>query len=111
MTFLKYGLDLIGPNWPELVKFLRKPWIACNRSPEEGGQGNPDRVKRVEELLWAAEAGACIVDIEYRTPKLAEVVPLIKSRAQCLISFHDLVQTPSYDTLVGYCRKPDQSRC
>jgi 3-dehydroquinate dehydratase-1 len=94
-------LDLIGVEWPELVKFLKKPWIACNRSPREGGLGNPDEVKRVEELLWAAETGADIVDIEYSTQDLAEIVPLIKSRAQCLISFHELVQTPSYETLVG----------
>jgi 3-dehydroquinate dehydratase I len=93
-------LDLLGPEWPELVKFLKKPWIACNRIPEEGGKGNPNEVKRVEELLWAAEAGACIVDIELRTKNLAEMVPLIKSRAKCLLSFHDTVETPSYETLV-----------
>jgi 3-dehydroquinate dehydratase I len=94
-------LDLLGPDWNELVKYLTKPWIACNRSPGEGGQGNPDEVKRVKELLWAAETGAFIVDIEYNTKNLAEIVPLIKSRAQCLISFHDMVETPSYNTLVG----------
>jgi 3-dehydroquinate dehydratase I len=94
-------MDLIGPDWPELVRFIKKPWIACNRSPEEGGSGNPDQVKRVEELLWAAETGAGIVDIEFNTPDLAEIVSLIKSRAQCLISFHELIQTPSYETLVG----------
>lgn len=94
-------LDLIGPDWPELVRFIKKPWIACNRSPEEGGRGNPDQIRRVEELLWAAETGADIVDIEYNTQNLADIVLLIKSRAQCLISFHEFVQTPSYETLVG----------
>lgn len=94
-------LDLIGPDWPELIKFIKKPWIACNRSPEEGGKGNPNEVSRVEELLWAAEAGACIADIEYTTKNLADIVTLIKSKAQCLISFHDIVGTPSYETLVG----------
>ncbi len=103
-------LDLVGPDWPELVKFIKKPWIACNRSPEEGGKGNPNEVSRVEELLWAAEAGACIVDIEYRTKNLADIVPLIKPKAQCLISFHDMVGTPSYDTLGRNCRKPDSRR-
>jgi 3-dehydroquinate dehydratase I len=93
-------LDLIGPQWPELVKFIEKPWIACNRSPQEGGQGDPDQTKRVEELLWAAEAGACILDLEYRTPGLNEIVPLVKSRAKCMLSFHDLIETPSYNTLV-----------
>jgi 3-dehydroquinate dehydratase I len=93
-------LDLIGPDWPELVKFIRKPWIACNRSPEEGGKGSADRVKRVDELLWAAEVGACIIDVEYRTPNLNEIVPLIKAKAKCMLSFHDIVETPSYGTLV-----------
>jgi 3-dehydroquinate dehydratase-1 len=93
-------LDLIGPDWTELVKYIKKPWIACNRSPEEGGQGNSDRVKRIEELLWAAEAGACIVDIEYRTAALNEIVPLIKAKAKCMLSYHDMVETPSYDTLL-----------
>lgn len=94
-------LDLVGSGWPELVKFIKKPWIACNRSPEEGGRGNPNEVSRVEELMWAAESGACIVDIEYLTKNLREVVSLIKPKAQCLISFHDMLGTPSYDTLVG----------
>jgi len=94
-------LDLIGPEWTELAKFIKKPWIACNRSFEEGGRGNPNDVSRIEELLWAAEAGACIVDIEYRTKNLKDVIATIKSKAQCLISFHDMIGTPSYDTLVG----------
>jgi 3-dehydroquinate dehydratase I len=101
VSLFEVRLDLVGPGWPELVKYLRKPWIACNRSPEEGGKGDPDEVKRIEELLWAAEAGAVIVDIEYRTKNLADIVSLIKARAQCLISFHDVVETPAYNTLVG----------
>jgi 3-dehydroquinate dehydratase I len=94
-------LDLVGSGWPELVKLIKKPWIACNRSPDEGGRGNPNQVSRIEELMWATEAGADIVDIEYRTENLAEVISLIKPKAQCLISFHDIIGTPSYDTLVG----------
>ena len=94
-------LDLIGPEWTELAKFIKKPWIACNRSLEEGGRGNPNDVSRIEELLWAAEAGACIVDIEYRTKNLKDVIATIKSKAQCLVSFHDMIGTPSYETLVG----------
>jgi len=93
-------LDLIGPEWSELVKFIKKPWIACNRSPQEGGKGSPDRIKRIDELLWAAEAGACIVDIEYQTAGLDEIVPLIKAKAKCMLSLHDMVETPSYATLV-----------
>ena len=101
IDFFEVRLDLVGPDWPDLVKLIRKPWIACNRSPGEGGKGDPNQVSRVEELLWAAEAGACILDIEYRTQNLAEVVALIKSKAKCLVSYHDIVGTPAYETLVG----------
>lgn len=94
-------LDLIGPGWPALVQSLKKPWIACNRSAQEGGKGDPSEVKRVEELLRAAEAGACIVDIEHRTRDLDRIVPLIKARAKCLISYHDVIETPAYEILVG----------
>jgi 3-dehydroquinate dehydratase-1 len=94
-------LDLVGPDWPALIKLITKPWIACYRSPDEGGKGANDEVGRIEELLLAAEAGASIVDIEYRTKNLAEIVPIIKSRAECLVSFHDNTGTPSYETLLS----------
>jgi 3-dehydroquinate dehydratase I len=94
-------LDLIGPDWPGVARYLKKPWIACNRSKEEGGKGDSNDVKRVEELLWAAEIGAGIVDIEYRTPNVSDFVPLIKARAKCLISFHDTFGTPSYNSLIS----------
>jgi 3-dehydroquinate dehydratase type I len=94
-------LDLVGPYWPEMVKYLKKPWIACNRSRDEGGKGDPNDIKRLEELLWAAEVGASIIDVEYRTNKLVDYVPLIKSRSKCLISFHDTNGTPSYSSLIG----------
>jgi 3-dehydroquinate dehydratase I len=92
-------LDLIGRAWPELAKRLHKPWIACNRRMEEGGRGDPNEIKREEELLRAAEAGADIIDIEYRTGNLHDFVPLLKGRAKCLISYHDLTCTPSINAL------------
>ncbi len=94
-------LDLIGPEWADLVKFVKRPWIACNRSQAEGGKGDAKESRRIEELMWAAEAGACIVDIEYRTKDLKEFVPLIKAKVECLISFHDTTGTPAYETLVS----------
>jgi 3-dehydroquinate dehydratase type I len=94
-------LDLVGPEWPKIVKYLKKPWIACNRSQEEGGKGGTNDVKRVEELLWATEVGASIVDIEHSTPNLSEYIPLIKARAKCLLSFHDAFGTPSFSSLVN----------
>ncbi len=94
-------IDLVGSGWPNVVKLLRKPWLACNRSPEEGGRGDPNEVKRIEELLWAGESGASILDIEYRTKDLASLVPLIKTRAKCLVSYHDVAGTPTYEELVA----------
>lgn len=94
-------IDLIGEGWAELVKNIDKPWIACNRSSSEGGKASLDEVKRVEELIWGANNGACYVDIEYRTENLKDIVPLIKAGSKCLISYHDLIGTPSYDTLVS----------
>jgi 3-dehydroquinate dehydratase-1 len=101
VDYFEVRIDLIGPGWTDLVKLLKKPWIACNRSQDEGGNGNTDLIKRAEELMWAAQAGACIVDLEYMTRDLSEIVPQIKARAKALLSFHDLVGTPSYENLVG----------
>jgi 3-dehydroquinate dehydratase type I len=94
-------IDRVGENWPDLVKYLRKPWIACNRRAEEGGKNKTSETKRIEELTWAAEAGACFVDLELETQNLTEIVPLIKARAKCILSFHDIAGTPAYKTLAG----------
>jgi 3-dehydroquinate dehydratase type I len=92
-------IDLIGDSWRELVKQLKKPWIACNRSAEEGGSWQGSEAKRIEELITAIGLGASIVDIELRTEKLEEAVNLVKERAKCLLSFHDLAGTPPLDRL------------
>ena len=92
-------MDLIGDGWRELVEQLRKPWIACNRSADEGGQWEKSEARRIEELLKATELGADIVDIELRTKDLEEVIPSIKKKAKCLLSFHELERTPSLDEM------------
>ena len=92
-------IDLIGEGWPELIRELGKPWIACNRIADEGGGWKQNEASRLEELLKATELGADIVDIELRTKNLDEVVRLIKARAKCLLSYHDLVGTPPLDNL------------
>jgi 3-dehydroquinate dehydratase type I len=92
-------IDLVGEGWQGLVKQLRKPWIACNRSPEEGGKGDKIETIRIGKLLKAIELGAAIVDIEMMADNLANVVPLIKKRAKCLISFHDFHMTPTIEIL------------
>ncbi|MBI4181284.1 MAG: type I 3-dehydroquinate dehydratase [Chloroflexi bacterium] len=87
-------IDLIGDGWPELVKPLKKPWIACNRSADEGGQWQGNEARRVEGLLQAVELGADIVDIELRTKNLDRIIQLVKKKTKCLLSFHDLEKTP-----------------
>jgi len=88
-------IDLIGDGWPELVKRLNRPWIACNRLLDEGGRWGKSEASRVEELLKAVELGADIIDIELKTKTLGEVVKLIKKKTKCLVSSHELNGTPS----------------
>jgi 3-dehydroquinate dehydratase-1 len=92
-------IDLIGDGWQELVKQLHKPWIACNRSAEEGGKWAGDEATKIAELVKATELGADIVDIELNTRKLEAAVPVIKKRAKCLLSFHELEKTPPLDKM------------
>ncbi len=99
VDLLEVRIDLIGDSWQELVKQLNRPWIACNRSPDEGGKGDRDETRRIEELLKAIELGAEIIDIELGTRNLEEAVSKIKNRAKCLLSFHDLKGTPSLDRM------------
>ncbi len=92
-------IDLIGDGWQELAKQLKIPWIACNRSADEGGKWSGNEARRVEKLLQAAELGASIVDIELRTKNLGKIVPAIRKRAKCLLSCHDLKKTPPLDEM------------
>jgi len=92
-------IDLIGDGWQELVKQLNQPWIACNRSSDEGGRWEGNEARRIEKLLQAIELGADIVDIELRTRNLDKIVQLVKKRTKCLLSFHDLEKTPSLDRM------------
>jgi len=87
-------IDLIGEGWPELVKQLEKPWIACNRVAGEGGCWPGSESARIEKLLGAIDLGAAIIDIELATENLEPVVKRIKSGAECLLSFHDIKGTP-----------------
>lgn len=94
-------IDLIGGGWQELTKQLNKPWIASNRSANEGGKWEGDEARRIEELLKAVKLGTEIVDIELGTRNLEETIPLIKKKAKCLLSFHELEKTPSLDRMKG----------
>ena len=92
-------IDLIGDGWQEVARQLEKPWIACNRMAQEGGSWQDSEARRKEELLKAIQLGADIVDIELATTNLERVVALIKKRAKCLLSFHELEKTPALDSL------------
>ncbi len=99
VDLLEVRIDLIGGRWQELVKHLEKPWIACNRSAREGGRWQGGESKRIDELLSAVEMGAKIVDIELSTPDVEAIVREIKGRADCLLSCHDLKETPPPETM------------
>jgi 3-dehydroquinate dehydratase-1 len=92
-------IDLIGKKWRETARQLKKPWIACNRRVEEGGKWRGREPQRIKELLSAPELGAGIIDIELGTPGLEKVVGKVKGHAQCLISYHNLKETPPLDRL------------
>ena len=92
-------IDLIGDDWQELVGQLNKPWIACNRSANEGGKWEGNEARRIEKLLQAIELGAETIDIELGTKNLGNIIRLVKRRTKCLLSFHDLEKTPTFDNM------------
>jgi 3-dehydroquinate dehydratase type I len=98
-------IDLIGDGWQELVKQFKKPWIGCNRRADEGGRGEGDEAGRVDKLLKAIELGADIIDLELRTRNLKQAMGLIKKRAKCLLSFHELRGTPPLDDMKGIVQR------
>ena len=99
VNLFEVRIDLIGDGWQGLAQKLKKPWIACNRSADEGGSWEGSEAKRREELLSALELGASIVDIELVTGNRQEMMQLIKKRARCLLSCHDFEKTPSSDRM------------
>jgi 3-dehydroquinate dehydratase-1 len=92
-------IDLVDEGWPDLATELKKPWIACARSQAEGGKWPGDDAEKIEELITATELGADMIDIELSTSNLAEVIPLIKRKAKCLLSLHELKKTPPLEQL------------
>jgi len=78
---------------------LAKPWIATNRTIDEGGKWEGKEARRIERLLEAIELGADMVDVEFRTKNLENIVPLVKKRVKCILSFHDLEKTPPLEEM------------
>jgi len=102
-------IDLIGDGWQELSRQLKKPWIACNRSADEGGRWEGNEARRIEKLLQAIELGAEIIDVELRTQNLGNIIQLIKKKARCLLSFHDLEKTPPFETMKQIVNKQSKA--
>jgi len=102
VDFYEVRIDLIGDGWQEWVKWLQRPWVACNRLREEGGNWTGDEAARIDKLLEAARLGAGTVDIELRTHDLEKIVEEIKSlNVECLISMHNLEETPGFEHLAS----------
>jgi 3-dehydroquinate dehydratase type I len=94
-------LDILGDNWRDIPPFLTKPWIGCNRSRKEGGWGDFNPGIRIEALYEAGKAGASIIDLEYDSAGLHDIVPYIKRHSKCLLSYHNLESTPPLEKLIG----------
>ena len=92
-------IDLIGGGWRGVAEKLDKPWIACNRRKEEGGNWQGSEADRIQSLLDAVGVGASIVDIELNTPNVESVIGRIKGKAECLLSYHNLKETPSQEEM------------
>ncbi|HEY97142.1 MAG TPA: type I 3-dehydroquinate dehydratase [Dehalococcoidia bacterium] len=105
VDFFEIRIDLIGVGWQELTGHLVKPWIACNRRREEGGNWRGSEQERTDELLKAVELGADIVDIELSTPGVVGLVGQIKGRAECLLSYHNLELTPPLEEMKDIVRQ------
>jgi len=92
-------IDLIGDGWQQVARQLKRPWIACNRLAAEGSSWRGNEADRIEELVKAAELGASIIDIEMETENLTEAITVIKKKAKCLLSYHEMNKTPSPDKM------------
>jgi 3-dehydroquinate dehydratase-1 len=92
-------IDLIGSSWRRVAACLKKPWIACARCADEGGKWKGKETERIKALRDAIDLGAAVVDIELATPSLPDFIKVIKGKTKCLISYHNIKETPSLDSL------------
>lgn len=105
VDFFELRIDLIGGVWRELVAGLDRPWIACNRRIEEGGYWQGSESERIRELIDAVDLGAAIIDVELATPDIEAIIGEVKGRAELLISYHNLDETPSLETMQDIVEK------
>jgi 3-dehydroquinate dehydratase type I len=103
---IEIRIDMVGSSWPNLLKVLKRPWIACNRLKDEGGFWTRNEKDRIKELLKAASLGASFIDIELNSPDTKNVVELVKKAdRKALVSFHDFKGTPRIGKLREIVKK------
>jgi 3-dehydroquinate dehydratase-1 len=102
-------IDIIGDGWQQVARQLKKPWIATNRTIDEGGRWKGNEARRIEGLLQAIELGADMVDVEFRTKNLVNIVPLVKKRVKCILSFHDVEKTPPLEEMKAIVQKQQKA--
>jgi 3-dehydroquinate dehydratase I len=98
-------IDLVGKGWEKIAGKLHKPWIATNRDVAHGGKWSGSEDDRTGELFRAIDLGANIIDIETDAGGIEDMVPRIKEKARCMISFHDWEGTPPLDYLEGLVKR------
>ncbi|AII57612.1 3-dehydroquinate dehydratase [Dehalococcoides mccartyi] len=94
-AFYELRLDLLGESWQETAAMLNKPFIATCRRAAEGGSFSGSEEERISRLEKAAAAGAFMLDIEYSSPNLGEILKRLRPQAKCLLSHHNFTDTPS----------------
>jgi len=92
-------IDLVGTEWRSIVGELPRPWIACHRSPSEGGQGSADVDERLAALEEAVAAGASFVDVEVAMPDVRNRARKLARNARVILSYHDFEGTPDAQSL------------
>jgi 3-dehydroquinate dehydratase I len=98
-------IDLVGDRWQEVTSKLHKPWIAANRTWQDGGKWTGSEEARMNELMTAVNLGAYMVDIELQCNLVKELALKIKGKAKLLISFHDWEGTPPLEKLADIARE------
>ncbi|MDI9624752.1 MAG: type I 3-dehydroquinate dehydratase [Methanothermobacter sp.] len=81
----------------ELASNIQYPFIATNRSPDEGGLFKGSEKERIE-LIIAASEEAEYVDIELQTKK-EELEKIIELPVKKIISYHNFHETPTLERL------------
>jgi 3-dehydroquinate dehydratase type I len=99
VDMLELRMDLVGGGWPEMARHLHKPWIATMRDSAHRGKFTGSEEERVGDLMRAVKLGAYAIDVELDCPALGDMVKGLKSKARCLVSYHNWDGTPPLEQL------------